>query len=166
MSSEPEKPKTEEQKPTLEEVMAENAKLRKANTTFMRNARKPKAEERESGSKDKNSLQVTCPECGKPFTETERLHRVEQALLSKDTKDEKAETNPEEHKHEEPSKPKEQSPPLENAIDHVINCPDCFKGTIEKLKSVSEYACKNCGLPLGPTKNLNTAENPTGKIQQ
>jgi len=39
--------------------------------------------------------------------------------------------------------------PVESHSDHVSNCPDCFKETMEKLNETSEYVCRNCGLPLG-----------------
>ena len=39
--------------------------------------------------------------------------------------------------------------PQENHIDHTANCPDCFTGLIEKMNKISEYACHDCGLPLG-----------------
>jgi Oxygen-sensitive ribonucleoside-triphosphate reductase len=47
---------------------------------------------------------------------------------------------PEESSEEETSK---------KIIDHVTDCPECYKGVFEKLNKTSDYKCKDCGLPLG-----------------
>jgi DNA-directed RNA polymerase subunit RPC12/RpoP len=39
--------------------------------------------------------------------------------------------------------------PQENHIDHTCGCPDCYCGLIEKMNKTSDYACRDCGLPLG-----------------
>lgn len=36
-----------------------------------------------------------------------------------------------------------------SAVDHATECPDCYRKIIEKLNGSSQFACADCGLPLG-----------------
>jgi len=39
--------------------------------------------------------------------------------------------------------------PSETHVQHCVGCPDCYCSIIEELNKTSDYACANCGLPLG-----------------
>lgn len=44
---------------------------------------------------------------------------------------------------------KEASTPKETTVEHACGCPDCFCSIIDKMNKESDYACADCGLPLG-----------------
>lgn len=43
----------------------------------------------------------------------------------------------------------DETPPLQNHIDHTCGCPDCYCGLIDRMNKLSDYSCPKCGLPLG-----------------
>ena len=51
--------------------------------------------------------------------------------------------------HDAANAAKRVSEPQEANSTHVLNCPECFKDFVGKLKETSEVQCRDCGLPLG-----------------
>jgi DNA-directed RNA polymerase subunit RPC12/RpoP len=49
----------------------------------------------------------------------------------------------------EQEKAKDKTVSPETSIDHLCHCPDCFCGLMDKMNNTSDYACSDCGLPLG-----------------
>ena len=49
------------------------------------------------------------------------------------------------------TRPQERTPEeaRDQIADHFCECPDCFCGAIERMNQISDYACSDCGLPLG-----------------
>jgi DNA-directed RNA polymerase subunit RPC12/RpoP len=51
------------------------------------------------------------------------------------------------------------SDPSETTVEHATHCPKCYSTVIKKMNETSDYACADCGLPLGNEEFATKLEN-------